>query len=372
VEVATGRQGARVAVAPTRPRAAPSLESIPAGRRATAPGARAAALHGYPELARSLGLDPGPLLGRARLRAADLADPDGWVPATAVAWLLELTAVASGREDVGLLLAQQRRLSTLGRLSVVLREEPDVRSALQLLIRYEHTVNEAVRLELSDGRDAATVQVWLEMGEPVPVRQALELAVAALVGLVRSLRDPSWQPRAVCFEHTAPRVPTEHRALLGPVVRFDQDFSGLVLTPGELDLPNTMAVRGDPQLGTYTRQFLQFLPEPRDPGLLPRVRELVQALLPLGRCTMSRVARSLGTTPRTLHRHLAAAGESFAGVVETTRAGLAERYLAADRHSLTDIAYLLGFSAPSAFSRWFRRRFGCSPTQWRARARVAV
>jgi AraC-like DNA-binding protein len=51
---------------------------------------------------------------------------------------------------------------------------------------------------------------------------------------------------------------------------------------------------------------------------------------------------------------------------------LAERYLASDRQSLTDIAYLLGFAAPSAFSRWFRRRFGCSPTEWRAAARGAV
>ena len=47
---------------------------------------------------------------------------------------------------------------------------------------------------------------------------------------------------------------------------------------------------------------------------------------------------------------------------------LAERYLAAERYSLTDVSEMLGFTAPSAFSRWFRQRFGVSPTQWRADA----
>ena len=40
------------------------------------------------------------------------------------------------------------------------------------------------------------------------------------------------------------------------------------------------------------------------------------------------------------------------------------------RRSLTEIAQELGFSEPSAFSRWFRRRFGCSPSEWRGRSQV--
>jgi AraC-like DNA-binding protein len=55
--------------------------------------------------------------------------------------------------------------------------------------------------------------------------------------------------------------------------------------------------------------------------------------------------------------------------VHTTREALAERYLAAERYSLTDVSELLGFTSPSAFSRWFRQRFGASPTTWRATSR---
>jgi AraC-like DNA-binding protein len=365
-------------VAPASPPAVPaplSTGASPAAhaRRAAVigPGTRVATLHGYARLTRSLGLDPDRLLASVRLRPADLTEPDAWLPAAAVGRLLDRTAAESGREDFGLLLAQERRLSTWGRLSVVLREEPDLRSALELLIRYERSLTDVVRYDLAERLGVGTVTVWVEIDEPVPVRQALELAVGAIVGLVRTLRDARWEPRAVCLEHRAPRRPTQHRALLGPAVFFDQDFTGVVLTSGDLDAPNVLATRDDPQLRAYTLQFLEFLPAPRQPELLHRVREVVQDLLPMGKCTMPRVARALGTTPRTLHRHLAAEGESFAGIVEATRGALATRYLATDRHSLTDVAYLLGFAAHSAFSRWFRRRFGSSPSEWRAMARSA-
>ncbi|WP_423132934.1 helix-turn-helix domain-containing protein [Gordonia malaquae] len=40
--------------------------------------------------------------------------------------------------------------------------------------------------------------------------------------------------------------------------------------------------------------------------------------------------------------------------------------VASRRHTLTEIADLLAFSSPGNFSRWFRTRFGRSPSQWRA------
>ena len=75
-------------------------------------------------------------------------------------------------------------------------------------------------------------------------------------------------------------------------------------------------------------------------------------------------------TQRTLHRQLAAEGQQLLVDRATTPGpALAERYLANDRYSLTDVSELLGFAAPSAFSRWFRHRFGTTPTAWRSAAR---
>ena len=333
------------------------------------PCVRSATLDGYVGLARSLGLDPVRLLGEGGLDVADLALPDKWIPAAACARLLERSASLSGQEDFGLRLAELRRLSTLGPLSVVLREEPDLRSALQLLTRYERSYNEALHMELVEGSGVATVRMWLELQEPAPTRQALELAVAALLGIIRELLGSAWEPLSVCFTHRRPARLDTHRRVFGARLQFDHAFTGLLLYSAELERRNPIS---DPLLRPYTRHFLASIPDPRAGALPDQVQRMVELLLPLDRCSIQQVARGLGMTDRTLQRHLGAEQLSFSAIVNRTRAGLTERYLANDRLSLTEISDLLGFAAPSGFSRWFRQQFGVSPSQWRVSARASA
>jgi AraC-like DNA-binding protein len=170
----------------------------------------------------------------------------------------------------------------------------------------------------------------------------------------------------VCFSHSRPASLDAYRDVFGPRLQFDHPFTGLVLFADQLDAPSTIS---DPLLRPYAEQFLKSMPSPRGATVSERVEELVDVFLPLGRCSTAQVARSLGVTQRTLHRRLAAEGHSFSSLVNDTRAELAERYLANERYTLTDVSELLGFLAPSAFSRWFRQRFGVSPTQWRVTSR---
>src|SRR3954454_15665275 len=333
------------------------------------PGVRTATLDGYLGLARSAGLDPTRILTDAGVAVADLVVPDKWVPAAAVSRVLERSANESGIDDFGLRLAGLRRLATLGPLSVVLSQEPDLRSALTLLCRYEHSYNEALRMRLDEDGDLATMRLWFEFGEPAPTRQAMELATAALLGIVRELLGRQWEPLSLCFSHRAPASLEAHRAVFGPRLQFGHEFTGLVFYAADLDAANTVS---DPLLRPYSEQLRRALAAPPAATVTGQVTQLVEMLLPVGRCSTHQVARSLGVTQRTLHRQLAAGGQSFSAVVHTTRAALAEHYLSTDRYSLTNISELLGFTAPSAFSRWFHQRFGVSPTRWRAAARQPV
>jgi AraC-like DNA-binding protein len=95
------------------------------------------------------------------------------------------------------------------------------------------------------------------------------------------------------------------------------------------------------------------------------VRQLVMALLPGGGCTAALVARHLGVDRRTLHRHLAAQGQSFSSLLQGLRCDWVERHLKQGQLPLADCATLLGFGSQSAFAYWFRCQFGCSVSQWR-------
>lgn len=328
---------------------------------------RSATLNGYLALAKSLGLDAPRLVREVGLNPADLTVPDKWVSAAAVARLLDSSARVSGQQDFAVRLAESRRLSTLGPLSVVLREEPDLRSVLTLLLRYEHSYNEAIRMRLEESEEVATLRVWFEFGEPAPTSQALALGAAAMYAIMRESVGRSWRPLAVCFAQRAPADLSTYHRIFGPGLQFEHDFSGVVFYSSYLKSPNTLS---DPLMRPYAQKFLETVVSPRATTTKNRVEELVEFLLPAGKCSMDQVAKALDMDRRTLHRHLADEGESFSSILHSTRSGLAERYLGNDRYSMTEVSQLLGFAAPSAFSRWFDQQFGVSPSQWRETSRT--
>ncbi|MEV4649571.1 AraC family transcriptional regulator [Saccharopolyspora sp. NPDC049357] len=329
------------------------------------PLARYAALTGYIEVSRTLNIDPIQLLRAVGLDPSSLDLQDRWVPAASVVRLLELSSAATGRPDFALKLAEHRRLSTLGPLSVSIREEPDARSALRMLIRYQHMYNEALRIRMTEREGLSTIQASIELSEPMAARQSIELALTVIHQLLRNLLGDQWHPVSVCFEHSRPADDSTHRRMFGAPLGFDHNFSGIVTYTSDLNEPNRLS---DPGLRSYARQFLDTLSTPEEPMIEGRVRELIELLLPTGRCSIDQVARSLGVDRRTIHRHLAKSGQTFTSILDTTRAELANRLVTGERYSFTEISEMLAFSTSSSFSRWFHQRFGTSPRGWRKQA----
>ena len=70
---------------------------------------------------------------------------------------------------------------------------------------------------------------------------------------------------------------------------------------------------------------------------------------------------------RSLRRHLAQEGATFAEILDGLRNRLALRYLRDQRVSLQQIAWLLGYSEIGAFSHAFKRWTGNSPGRVRRR-----
>jgi AraC-like DNA-binding protein len=90
--------------------------------------------------------------------------------------------------------------------------------------------------------------------------------------------------------------------------------------------------------------------------IISRVRAMV----------VERVAHALGLGIRTFQRRLADRRTSYQEVLRATREELACAYLA-EGWSVTEIAFMLGFSDMSSFSRAFRRWTGESPSKYGTR-----
>jgi AraC-like DNA-binding protein len=77
------------------------------------------------------------------------------------------------------------------------------------------------------------------------------------------------------------------------------------------------------------------------------------------------VAQQLGMSRRSLTRHLAEEGMTFAEILEQLRKRLVARYLADDGMSVQQIAWLLGYSEVGAFNHAYKRWTGTTPRRTR-------
>jgi AraC-like DNA-binding protein len=121
-------------------------------------------------------------------------------------------------------------------------------------------------------------------------------------------------------------------------------------------------------MARYVRQYLDALLINRDLSMSDRVRELLWIRVPSGTYSLEAMAKQLGVSGRTIERQLKQDGTSFSALLNQVRAEMVRQYVESAGRPLYVIAELMGFSALSAFSRWFRDEFGCSPSEWRATA----
>jgi AraC-like DNA-binding protein len=325
---------------------------------------RSAALTHFARLARSVGLDPVTMLRKAKLPLTCLERRDLRIPVRNVRRLLELSAEVSGVETFALQLAEHDDLSNLGPLALLIREQATLGTALEAVSRFIHIHNEGMRLSIARRDGLAITTVLIRGGA---MRQATELALATTNRTLGSLCSGNWRPLEIHFSHGPPRSPRFHRQFFGCEVMFHSDFDGIVCAIEELDRPIASA---SPEFARFLENRIEVFETQLD-RWDARVALLVRALLPGGDCSIERVADHLGCNRRTMHRRLAGCGTTFSRVLDNERAEIAVR-LIGEARPLADIAEMIGFSAQSAMARWFRGRFGCSISEWRADPRERV
>ena len=327
------------------------------------PTVRAAALTGFGALARSCKLDPAALLRANGLPADAERDPDRRLPTAAINRLFETAAAQAGLDDFGLRLAELRGFSNLGPVTLLARDEPDIRSALAVFTAYLPLHNEALTVDLA--RHGELAMLTCTIAGEAPKVQATDVAVAMLHRILRQLLGTGWQAQGIHLERHRPlRLGLFDRAFSARV-QFDQDFSGIVFLAADLARPNLLAQAA---LRPYTAKLRAELPGLADLPLAERIRRLLRAMLAGRRCTAPIAAERLGLSRRTMERRLAAEGTTFHTLLDEVRGEVARGQLRGTARSNAEIADLLGFAGSAAFTAWFANLHGSPPQTWRRQA----
>ena len=302
------------------------------------------------------------LLREAGLEQARLARPaPGVTLRQYFAFWRELARLAPAR-DVALRLDSDAEVQQLDVAALAALQAPALGEALARLARYKRLAcGEELSVQVVAGEARVAVR-WVNAAEPAP-HLLVEVVLAAIIDLARRGTGQRIVPLRV--ELCRPRSDEAMlRAHFGCPLVFDAALDQLVLDRAALGAP----FRGqNAELGMLLSGALeQALEErPREQTVLDAVRGAIHRRFTGQPLKLEHVAEDLGMAPRTLQRHLVAAGTTYRALLDQARHDSARRLLAATRLDLGEIAFLLGYAELNSFARAFRAWEGTTPTRWR-------
>jgi AraC-like DNA-binding protein len=286
---------------------------------------------------------------------------DAYVPTAKVDRALEGIAAERGDATFGLTMARAAVVRPLGLFGHLVWLSGTVRAALEQAARFYSLVTQRATLSLevverAGGERVATLtQRMLSGATRGPI--LTEFAFASFFLRARGGAGERFRLRGVRFAHGA-KSGAPHEALFETGVTFRADVDELSLDAELLDLPLSGA---DPVTAAAIEQQATQLRAHAGPRTLgERVRDAVRGELPSSRPSLASVARKLGIGARSLRRQLEDEKLSLRAIVGDVRRDRATDLLAAGA-SIKDVAFQLGFSEPSAFSRAYKRWTGRSP-----------
>lgn len=321
-----------------------------------------------PAYAASLAAGVSPLaLENLGLAATTLADPDGAVHGQATYAHFEAMAARPDYADFVADAVHRHTFSTLGIVGLACKTLDTIQGALACHHRFQHLTNQTARYH-NHIQDSVLIFREERWGAPRPgllyVSEYTALVALQLLRLATQSEVPALALHTRSASISAPLLAMMSSYLKAPV-HLGAQHTALHVDARVLAMPVQSA---DAELAAYFQGKLTRAAQVVDgePEVLRRVRGAIQYTLATGKPTSARVAKQLAMSPRTLQRRLKAHDRSFAGILEHTRRGLAERYLADPSLNLAEVAYLCGYSEQSSFFRAFRQWTGQTPTARRA------
>jgi AraC-like DNA-binding protein len=310
------------------------------------------------------GIDAEPALSAAGISRRQLSQDDIGLPVASQYRFLELAAAEANDQILGLHVAAEVDIRAVGLLFYLTGSSRTVYEALENLARYSATTNEALVVEISRQQDEVILAIRRMQEFDEPHRQFFELLALWFIRTLHTETNRDFTLSRVTFTHARNADLREVHRLLRCPVDFAQGVDSWVLPQRVMDLP---IVSGDSQLLKILTAHADDLLAERHSvtGLQSMVANQLASLLPSGESRAAVVARQLGMSSRSLTRHLADEGTTFGDVLEQLRRRLATRYLADDRMSVQQIAWLLGYSEVGAFNHAYKRWTGAAPRRTR-------
>lgn len=315
------------------------------------------------------GVDCASLFAELGMDYAALNDPDARFPQDAMTRLWQRAVALSGNPAIGLNMAQVVRPASFHVVGYALMSSRNLRDGFTRLVRYQRIIGEGADLNFLPQPDGYALTLAIHGDRLPPARQSAEASLAYCLAFCRWMTSKPMRPREIRFQGPPPEDLVPYQQVFQAPLKFNAEHYGLIFDRADLDAPLPSANEALAQL--HDRFAGEYLARFSGTRVTHQARQVLCRLLPQGEPRREVVAQALHLSQRTLQRRLQEEGTSYQQLLDDTRRELAEQYLGQVSLTLLEIAYLLGFADPSNFFRAFRRWFGETPGEYRARLGIA-
>lgn len=240
-----------------------------------------------------------------------------------------------------------------------------IRDALKRLQQFIRIATDLYRLEITESETGYELIFDFRDKKTLNMAEA-DASMAIVMEMCRIDLEKPVSPVLVSLVHPEPECKNSYFSYYGCPVLFAQETNKIILPANIIDTP---LFNSDPNLALINDQaIIQYLQNLNDSSIIHRVKKVITEHLTFG-ITNEQVSTALNMSERTLNRHLKEQGFTFKEILKDVRISLSKLYIKNNQFNVTEIAFQLGFSDSSSFSRAFKRWTGSSPVEYKQQRR---
>jgi AraC-like DNA-binding protein len=264
--------------------------------------------------------------------------------------------------DTSFMLGQQMLPGHYGEVSHALLQAPNLRQALQILVRYQSKLCPLLQPRFREEAGIAILYWSDSFGAPSLLPFLVEMHMTAVTSMCRWLSGErlAWR---FCFNRSSPRHNEQHRLHLGADLRFNCQLDAMLINATCLDHPWP---RGNAMASALILENLeqQALLAPALPSLLGAMYDYLLRNIRTAP-NLETCAQDFGISPATMKRHLTRHGTHFQAELDQVRTHVALHLFQSLGYDNEAVASYLGFHDSNNFRRSFKRWTGQTPSLMR-------